>query len=350
MKPVEKIFSSNRSRRVGAKLPAAIATTVGVSLLAACGGASVSPQLTDARKTVQAARASVAEQYTPEQVERADRLLRRAEAADDGSNTEQYYAYLADRQARIALAEADRFTLDQRAQAERQAYVRDLEESAIGQRQRVETQAEELSRVQEELRSVREELARSGQAVDARTERLRQQEAELARREGQLVAERQARQAAEQRANQAMQQLAQVAKVQETAENTIITLTGEVLFETDKAQLLPQSRQRLDDVASALKAQPHAEIIVEGHTDTQGSEERNRELSQERAEAVRDFLEEQGVTGRIEAVGRGESEPIADNSSPEGRALNRRVEIILPRGQTGAGAPPPPAPRTKPTR
>jgi outer membrane protein OmpA-like peptidoglycan-associated protein len=75
---------------------------------------------------------------------------------------------------------------------------------------------------------------------------------------------------------------------------------------------------------------PNKKIMVEGHTDSIGTEENNRKLSQGRADAVREFLVSRGVeASRISAVGKGESEPVADNKSPEGRANNRRVEIII---------------------
>jgi outer membrane protein OmpA-like peptidoglycan-associated protein len=325
-----------RARFFAKALPASAALV----LLSACGHAAVSEQLTDARKSVKAAQKGDARRVAPDEVERADRLLDRAEDQKNGSGLEQHYAYLADRQARIAMAEAGRARLSQAAQAERQSYVRDLEESAAGQRAEVESkaaqlesQSQQLDEVHRELAEVRAELQQRGQEVSERTESLRARERELAQREAQLMQAQQAQQKSEQRAEEAMQRLAEIAQVQQSQANTIITLTGEVLFETDQATLLPQARQRLGQVANALKASPHEEIVIEGHTDNQGSPEHNQQLSQERANSVRAFLESQGVPGRIEAVGRGETEPIADNTSPEGRALNRRVEIIMPKQQ-----------------
>jgi outer membrane protein OmpA-like peptidoglycan-associated protein len=110
-----------------------------------------------------------------------------------------------------------------------------------------------------------------------------------------------------------------------------LTLSGEVLFKTGVAELLPVAEDRLDGVAQALKQLDASQkVVIEGHTDSRGSEESNERLSKERAEAVRDYLVKQGVSGaQLTAVGKGESEPIADNETAEGRANNRRVEIVI---------------------
>ena len=111
----------------------------------------------------------------------------------------------------------------------------------------------------------------------------------------------------------------------------VISLSGSVLFETAKWDLLPSAQQRLSDVAEAIVAQdPESKIVVEGYTDSQGSQASNMTLSQRRAESVRAFLVSRGVAADlIRAVGYGPAQPIADNKSPEGRANNRRVEIVI---------------------
>src|SRR5690606_39012285 len=107
----------------------------------------------------------------------------------------------------------------------------------------------------------------------------------------------------------------------------------EVLFESAQTDLLPTARSRLDEVARVLRQHPGRSIVVEGHTDSQGSDAYNLELSQARAATVRAFLVNRGIPAEnIRAVGRGETEPVADNRTPEGRANNRRVEIIVDQG------------------
>jgi len=104
-----------------------------------------------------------------------------------------------------------------------------------------------------------------------------------------------------------------------------ITLEG-VGFEVDSARLTPSSRDVLDKIAEDLKKYPRLRIELQGHTDSTGSDEYNLKLSQRRAEAVRDYLIEQGVSpSQLVARGYGEMQPIADNSTAAGRAANRRV-------------------------
>jgi outer membrane protein OmpA-like peptidoglycan-associated protein len=93
---------------------------------------------------------------------------------------------------------------------------------------------------------------------------------------------------------------------------------------------LPGAQQKLDQVAEALKNQADHKMIVEGHTDSQGTESSNIELSQRRAQSVRDYLVSRGVPSDIiTSTGLGQSRPVSDNSTPTGRANNRRVEIIV---------------------
>ena len=96
--------------------------------------------------------------------------------------------------------------------------------------------------------------------------------------------------------------------------------------------MLPSAKVNLDQVTDALLAVKARNLIVEGHTDSQGSTSYNQDLSQRRADAVRDYLIQKGYPAdRIQARGKGKGSPIADNVSPEGRANNRRVEIVIER-------------------
>lgn len=107
-----------------------------------------------------------------------------------------------------------------------------------------------------------------------------------------------------------------------------LTLRLEVLFETNSAELRPESSEELDRAAALLRDVPSITGVIEGHTDSNGSAEHNQRLSQRRALAVRDYLIAQGIDGsRLSARGLGESEPVADNSTAEGRAQNRRVVL-----------------------
>lgn len=106
-------------------------------------------------------------------------------------------------------------------------------------------------------------------------------------------------------------------------------VTNNILFETGKATLKPESMIEIQKVAEYMKKNPQARFEVQGHTDNQGSDAVNDPLSQQRAEAVVKALEGMGVDGfNLKAVGKGSHEPIADNSTEDGRAKNRRVEFV----------------------
>ncbi len=120
-------------------------------------------------------------------------------------------------------------------------------------------------------------------------------------------------------------------KVEKTAQGTRLTIPSRILFDFNKYFLKPQSKEALKVVASILKEQPDKRIKVVGYTDNVGSPEYNLRLSLQRAQSVADYLVYvEGVDpGRIRIEGRGEANPVANNSTEEGRAQNRRVEIIL---------------------
>jgi outer membrane protein OmpA-like peptidoglycan-associated protein len=103
-----------------------------------------------------------------------------------------------------------------------------------------------------------------------------------------------------------------------------------IYFDFDSATLQPESTETLEQILKAVQSRPSLKLTIEGHTDSQGSDEYNLKLSQQRAQAVVDRLVQKGVEAqRLEAKGYGESRPVADNSRPDGRALNRRVEIAV---------------------
>jgi len=107
-----------------------------------------------------------------------------------------------------------------------------------------------------------------------------------------------------------------------------IVLHGIVDF--NKATIRPESMALLEEAAARLKEHGNLGVVIEGHSDSTGSVQYNQQLSLRRAETVRDSLVELGVDrGRIVTVGKGASEPIASNETPEGRAKNRRVVLVV---------------------
>ena len=146
-----------------------------------------------------------------------------------------------------------------------------------------------------------------------------------------LKDEKARREDAEKRAAQAAADLAKFATVKQEPRGMVITLSGSVLFASAKSELLPAAQVKLNDVANALiKEDPLSKIVVEGHTDSQGAAAYNQDLSQRRAQSVRDYLVSRGIAAdRVTSQGFGPSRSIAENNSAEGRANNRRVEIVV---------------------
>jgi outer membrane protein OmpA-like peptidoglycan-associated protein len=124
-------------------------------------------------------------------------------------------------------------------------------------------------------------------------------------------------------------------EVARTSDNQLkVNVPSDLSFDTGRANIKPELRPVLDQFAHGLDSTTHVRVV--GHTDSTGSDAINNPLSLERAKAVERYLEDRGVAGsRIEVAGRGEHEPIADNSTEAGRAKNRRVEIFLRETQAG---------------
>lgn len=291
-------------------------------LCAACGTAATSNELSAARNAYAQARNSEAAELNPAGVHEAYKSLQLAEAAhkeDAGSAAERNYSYIASRKAELAMAGASASLAVAEQQRAKQGYDQALERRASD----VATQRSQYAA----------QLDQTQRALQENNEQLQQQQAELAR--------------TRQAALEAQEQLRKSETLREDAGRMIISMSGSVMFQSGGSELSSGARQRLDTVSNALGAYADRDILVEGHTDSQGNDEANRALSQRRAEAVRSYLVSRGVPeARIRAEGRGEAEPVATNDTSEGRATNRRVEIIVEpqRAAQGAGA----APSTRP--
>jgi outer membrane protein OmpA-like peptidoglycan-associated protein len=279
-----------------------ITLTLGSLLALSIGGCAATPvpqDLLDARSSYQRAQSGPATKYKPDQVHEAKVALDKAEQSylnEPGDQKTKDLAYVAHRKAELA------------------------EANAVGaEAHSIKWQADEDTK-----------QTTKGQLAQARTQ-LASAGTQLAGSERQLEAEKKARVDADKRTKEAMDRLAAtVGTVKQETRGMVITLSGSVLFASNKDALLPGAQDRLAKVADALKAQDDREIVVEGHTDTQGSVESNQGLSDRRARSVVTFLISRGVPGdQIRAAGLGSTRPVADNTSAEGRANNRRVEIIV---------------------
>jgi outer membrane protein OmpA-like peptidoglycan-associated protein len=270
------------------------AALLGSLFIGACASAPPPRQLIDARAAYNEARLGKAAELAPAELHTAKVTLNSAEQAyqDDPESAETYtLAYVALRTAELVKVQAD--TKSHKAQLDQAQ--RDLDR----------LESEEITRTRSELLRTRNELA----------------------------SERQAREAAEAREHDALQRLAQAAalSVKEEPRGTVIVLPGSVLFTSGEYQLTNEAQQKLGMIANTLApaAKTH-EIVVEGHTDSKGTPSSNQILSENRARAVMEFLTSRGVPrGAITSVGLGQSRPVADNASSEGRANNRRVEIVI---------------------
>lgn len=110
----------------------------------------------------------------------------------------------------------------------------------------------------------------------------------------------------------------------------LVHFESDLLFAVDSAQLDFQSQSALDEAAWVLLEFPKTAVIIQGHTDSTGSETHNQALSERRARSVENYLLQRGVDGsRMRAIGYGESQPIATNETAAGRQLNRRVDVLL---------------------
>jgi len=263
---------------------------VGGSLLGGgCTAASTPVALEPARTAYAEA------QHTPEMVaqapvalQEADQALRRAERvwADDQDTAEvNHLAYLTTQ--RVAIAKT------------------------VTEKKRAEARIQQAN--QDRERVLLEARTREAQGAHQEADRAQQQA-----------------QTATAQAQQLQQELAAL-QAKQTDRGLVLTL-GDVLFETGKADLRAGALRNLYPLVTFLQKYPERQVMIEGHTDSVGSESSNLDLSQRRADAVRNFLIQNGVdASRIMAYGYGEASPIAPNTSEAGRLQNRRVEVIIAR-------------------
>ena len=172
----------------------------------------------------------------------------------------------------------------------------------------------------------RQEVAQAEQERNRIVLQTRERETQQARSEAEIA--KGAAQSAQSQLANARQEL-QDLQAKQTDRGMIVTLS-DVLFDTGRATLKPGADRALDRLAQFLKASPRTRVIVEGHTDSVGSEAYNDELSQRRAQAVTEALSARGVPAdQYQAKGLGKAYPVASNETPAGRQQNRRVEIVF---------------------
>lgn len=120
------------------------------------------------------------------------------------------------------------------------------------------------------------------------------------------------------------------AQVERVGEGIKITFASGILFKTNSAELQPDAKKSVQELAQILKDDPETNILIEGHTDSDGTDAYNQKLSERRAQAVASYAASIGVsTSRFQTVGYGESQPVASNDTAAGKQANRRVEIAV---------------------
>ena len=277
--------------------------------------------------------------YAPLALGEAERALRNAELATGDDLYRSYLVYMADRRIQIARTMAEREQHEQildELESERSAMLIKASQMEADQarmeaeraRLLVATTSEDAQRAREE-----KEAALRKEAEAARAAELSAEEAEQARR----LAESRASEAefARREADLASQQISSLTRqlenlqLRQTESGVVVTL-GDVLFASGEAQLVEGGRSSLEEVVDLLQTEPDKKIRVEGHTDSLGDAAANLLLSEQRAQSVLEALVSLGVASeRITATGMGEDFPIASNDDEEGRARNRRVDVIL---------------------
>lgn len=218
------------------------------------------------------------------------------------------------------------------------------------QQEERQRQEEEAAQAQARQSALEAQQAQQQQALaqqQAQQAQLQQQQAEAAAARAhaeQVAAEQAAQQAAQQTAelrNKLKDQLNQVLQTQETARGLIVNMS-DVLFALNRYNLKPDAQIKLAKVSGILLTYPNLKLQVEGYTDNTGAADYNQKLSEERANAVQQFLISQGVSpANITAQGYGEADPVASNSTSAGRAKNRRVELVISGKSIGIQQQPP---------
>lgn len=299
-------------------------------VLAACATTATPPaELVSAREVVRSAEldpnvltyAQLELKRATDALQRANELNARGERLSDIASA----AYVAEQHAQAALAIA-------RAKGNEEAIKR---AETDRERARADARAAEADRAREQAARARAdaEAARS-QASSAQAQASAAQiaasdaEARAAAAREQAAREAAAAAAAQEQASRLQRELV-VLQAQQTDRGMLVTL-GDVLFEFGRAELKPNAATELRKLANYLKEHPERKILVEGHTDSVGSDAANVALSQRRADAVARELAAMGVgADRIAVRGYGESYPVADNRTDTNRALNRRVEVYV---------------------
>jgi outer membrane protein OmpA-like peptidoglycan-associated protein len=285
-------------------------------------------ELYEARNAVRIARLQGADHYAPDSFQKASQALQQAETAFEVRQSKKLVIQSA-RQAAEAAEDAILITEKKEQQELRERQQADATQQAQlraqAEAQKAQAEAQQAQAEQQQAAAQEQAAAANQQAQQA------QQQAQMAQAQAE-----QARQQAAQAETEKQQlreklrvQLNSVLQTEETARGLVVNM-ADVLFATGKYSLKPEAREKLSKLSGIILSHPGLTLQIEGHTDSVGSDEFNQQLSEKRANSVRDYMIGQGMpSDSISAVGLGKDEPIASNDTAQGRQLNRRVEIIV---------------------
>jgi outer membrane protein OmpA-like peptidoglycan-associated protein len=314
-------------------------------------------ELFEARNAVRIARNAGADKYAAAALAKADQQLKGAEdiyrqkrerksveaAARETVQTAEEARVMAVKQKAEEEANA-KAAADKRAAEDRESQARadaraesQRRQEAEQARRDAETAKAEAERMKAEAEQAAADAARQKQeAEQARAAAIAEQQTALEMKRAAEADAQKARDAAAQAESekaqlraQLLDQLNSILQTRDSARGLIVNMS-DVLFDTGSYTLKPGAREKLAKISGIVLAHPGLTLQIEGHTDSVGSDDFNQQLSERRADSVRDFLAEQGVpASSITAHGFGKTQPVAANDTAEGRQRNRRVELIV---------------------
>jgi outer membrane protein OmpA-like peptidoglycan-associated protein len=290
-------------------------------------------ELYEAENAVQIADAAGAEQYAGDTMKTAKTALENAEGLDTNKSDRKQTITFA-REA-VQSAEDARIITIRKIKAEDDAAQVKGRQDAEQAAQAAQAAAQQAQAAADQQAAQRAQAEAAAAEAEARAQKARAEQAAAEQ------AAQQASQQTEQMRERLKNQLNQVLQTTETARGLIVNMS-DVLFDFNKYTLKSDAQVKLAKVSGILLAYPNLKLQVEGYTDNIGTDEYNQKLSEQRADAVREFLVAQSVAdANITAQGYGKTNPIADNSSNSGRAQNRRVELVVSGSAIGieGGAP-----------
>lgn len=281
-------------------------------------------EMYEARNAVDIAKTQGAEKYAPEIFRKATGSLQMAENSLTAKSEKG--KIVTNARQTIQFAEDARALSSERQEAERIQQEKDA--AAADAKAKAEEQAAAEAKRQAELTAAKEAQMHA-EAAQARAEAEAKQAAERARAQAAEQDAQRARAATAALRAQLLQQLNALLQTTDSPRGLVVNM-GDVLFDFGKYNLKPDTKITLAKLAGIIQSHPGLHLAIEGHTDNIGSDEANMKLSQQRGDTVREFLVQQGLAAdAVTAVGLGKAEPVADNTTNEGRQKNRRVEIIV---------------------